>query len=75
MIAAIKTYPTNADVWVDGIPTLTLEYDYQDRNFFETEQEVIEQAEYLLEPIRNVDNYEDILADLAFTLKNYYCAL
>lgn len=75
MIAAIKTYPTNADVWVDGIPTITLEYDYQDRNFFETEQEVIEEAEYLLEPIRNVENYADILSALINTLKMYYCAL
>ena len=75
MKAIIKTYPTNAEIFVDDANDnrhISVSYDFQDPNFFETKEEMRELIDEWLEEIKDVENYEEIAQALRSILKNIY---
>lgn len=74
MKAIIKTYPTNAEIFVDDANDnrhISVSYDFQDPNFFETKEEMRELIDEWLEEIKDVDNYEEIAQTLEIQLDRY----
>ena len=74
MKAIIKTYPTNAEIFVDDANDnrhISVSYDFQDSNFFETKEEIREMIDEWLEEIKDVENYEEIALTLEIQLDRY----
>lgn len=74
MKAIIKTYPTNAEIFVDDANDnrhISVSYDFQDSNFFETKEEIREMIDEWLEEIKDVENYEEIAQTLEIQLDRY----
>ncbi len=74
MKAIIKTYPTNAEIFVDDANDnrhISVFYDFQDSNFFETKEEMREMIDEWLEEIKDVENYEEIAQTLEIQLDRY----
>ncbi len=74
MKAIIKTYPTNAEIFVDDVNDnrhISVSYDFQDSNFFETKEEIREMIDEWLEEIKDVENYEEIAQTLEIQLDRY----
>lgn len=74
MKAIIKTYPTNAEIYVDDANDnrhISVSYDFQDPHFFETKEEMREMIDEWLEEIKDVENYEEIALALECQLDKY----
>lgn len=74
MKAIINTYPTNAEIFVDDANDnrhISVSYDFQDPNFFETKEEMRELIDEWLEEIKDVENYEDIAQTLEIRLDRF----
>lgn len=73
MKAKIKLYldEKSAEITVDDNRKITVSFDVQDINFFETKEEVREIVDGWLQEIKDVENYEEIANALEDQLGKY----
>lgn len=73
MKAKIKLYldEKSAEITVDDNRKITVSFEVQDINFFETKEEVRELVDGWLQEIKDVENYEEIANALEDQLGKY----
>lgn len=73
--ASIRTYPTNVDIFVEGM-SFSIDIDFQDSEFFESHDEARDWAEERVSEIEDqfgskIDNYDDIVDALVSAVDRY----
>lgn len=70
MKANVKTFKTNAEVFYNG-NSYHIDYDFQDRNFFDNDKEAESWCDEVLEPIKEAENYDEVKRSLMIVISNY----
>lgn len=72
--ASARTYPTNVDIFVEGM-SFSIDIDFQDSEFFESHGEARDWAEERVDEIEDqvgkIDNYDDIVDALVSAVDRY----